>query len=84
MEFFHIIALTKPANWDKSTKLPVNHHFLYLPCTKVISKGKFMKQLGLMPLKRSGKGDLLAGRARVWCMVWCPSTSCSGFEIFQC
>ena len=40
IEFFHIITLTKVANWDKSTKFPVDHRFLYLPGTKIISKEK--------------------------------------------
>ena len=46
MEFFHIIALTKLANWGKSTEFPVYHHLLYLVCTKVILKWKIYETVG--------------------------------------
>ena len=40
IEFFHIITFTKLANWDKSTEVQIDHHFLYLLCTKINSKVK--------------------------------------------
>ena len=45
VEFFNIITLTNLANWDKWTKFPVNPDFLYLLCTKVISKGKIYETI---------------------------------------
>ena len=39
IKFFHIITHTKLANWNKSTEIPVDHHFIYLLGTIIISKG---------------------------------------------
>ena len=46
MRLLVLIALTKLASWDQSTKFPVDHHFLHLLCAKVGSKGKIMRQSG--------------------------------------
>ena len=46
MQLLVLIALTKLANWDKSTEFPVDHHFLYLLCTKGISKVKIYETIG--------------------------------------
>ena len=47
IEFCQIITLTKQANLDKSTEIPVDHDFLYLLCTKIISKGKIYQNTGM-------------------------------------
>ena len=45
IEFFHIITLTKLAGWDKSNEFSVDHNFLYLLCTEIISKGKIYETI---------------------------------------
>ena len=46
IEFFHIITLIKPTNWDQSTEVPVDHHFLNLLRTKIISKVEIYRTIG--------------------------------------
>ena len=45
VESFHIVALTKLTNLDKSTEFPPDHHCFDLLCTKLISKRKIYDTL---------------------------------------